>query len=730
VSPPFNLEFSPKIGVRESPELDGKHQSNIKGVYIIGDLADAPVIKMALRQGHEVAQYVWQQDLGAKSQPDPEVLDILIVGAGPAGVGAGMALQETGARFKLLEKDEPFATIAMFPSSKLIFSEPQSLSSPAGFWFEDASTKELLQRWGEILQERDLPIQNHCSVNGLSKSGGHFEVRCEDGSVHQAARVLLATGRRGTPRSLNVPGKDSEKVLYNLRDPKLHAGEKVLVVGGGDSAVETACDVADAGGQVTLSYRSPDFSRPKAKNKKRIQDYADQGKVKLELGTEVQQVNPESVTLKDGRELKNDRVFVQIGARLPTPFLEKLGLRMSGSMNALRAAWILGFGVLTWFFYLLKSGTEYSEQYGMHVAKKAFFPMGPEHILGFVPDMLRVDLGFREVDGAFWGTLIYSLLIVVFGVRAYRKYASSIQKKRYLSLMGFQLVFLFGIPELIAPAVIAIGGQGGLAWQIFGGDRAWKFYGLSVPWPLNIWGLIDAPSWSATGNTGVVVTWLLLSASVSFIAIPLFVWKHGERFCSWACGCGGLAETLGDLWRHLAPRGALSYQSEWAGRIIFALAIPTTALICIDAWGLLWEGLHSTKAFAQHWYPLMVDFWLASIVGVALYPYLGNRVWCRFFCPLRAYMELLARKFSTLTIQADDTCISCGECTRYCQMGIDVQSFAQRQIEMDNRNSACIQCGICVEVCPMDVLSIGERGQEIQLDAGSFAPAQGVCKAG
>lgn len=728
MSPPFNIAFSSKIGVREAPELDSACESNVSGVYVIGDLADAPVIKMAMRQGHQVAEQVWAQDLGGKQHPDPEVLDILIVGAGPAGVAAALALKETGARFRVLEKDEPFATIAMFPRSKLIFSEPQSLASPAGFWFEDASTEELLERWGAILAEKDLPIQTRCSVNRLDKRGDHFEVGCADGSVHKTARVLLATGRRGTPRTLSVPGEDSEKVSYNLRDPDLHGQEKVLVVGGGDSAVETACDVADAGAEVTLSYRSTDFSRPKAKNKKRIQDYAAQGKVKLALGTQVKSVGPKSVTLDDGQELPNDRVFVQIGAKLPTPFLETLGLRMAGSMNALRASWILGFGVLTWLFYLLKSGTEFSEHYGMHVAKKAFFPFGPEHILGFVPDMLRVDLGFRVVDGAFWGTLTYSLLILIFGIRAHRKYASDIQKKRYLSLMGFQLVFLFGIPEILAPAVIAFGGEGGWAWQLFGGDRAWKFYGLSVPWPLNIWGLIDAPGWAATGNTGVVLTWLALAASVSFIAIPLFVRKHGERFCSWACGCGGLAETLGDLWRHLAPRGATSYKSEWAGRIIFALAIPTTALICVDAWGLLWEGLHSTKAFAQHWYPLMVDFWLASVIGVALYPYLGNRVWCRFFCPLRAYMELLARKFSTITIQANDTCISCGECTRYCQMGIDVQSFAQRQVEMDNRNSACIQCGICVEVCPMDVLSIGERGQEVRIDAGSFAPAQGSCQ--
>jgi polyferredoxin len=106
---------------------------------------------------------------------------------------------------------------------------------------------------------------------------------------------------------------------------------------------------------------------------------------------------------------------------------------------------------------------------------------------------------------------------------------------------------------------------------------------------------------------------------------------------------------------------------------------------------------------------LAVDFMLASFVGVAFYPLLGNRVWCRFFCPLRAYMEILARHFGRLQINSTDTCISCGACTRYCQMGIEVQRFAEVQLPLDNTNSACIQCGICVEVCPMDVLSLGPK---------------------
>ena len=118
-----------------------------------------------------------------------------------------------------------------------------------------------------------------------------------------------------------------------------------------------------------------------------------------------------------------------------------------------------------------------------------------------------------------------------------------------------------------------------------------------------------------------------------------------------------------------------------------------------DAWGFFMkDALYSTKVFAEHWYGLMVDFWLASVLGVAFYPYLGNRVWCRFFCPLRAYMELLAKYIGRLAIHPNDKCIGCGECTRFCQMGIPVQQFAQKGALLDNTNSACIQCGAEAEV--------------------------------
>jgi len=709
-----SFEFSPKIGVRDLPQIDGHHQSNVPGLYVVGDLADAPIIKVALNQGHEVAEHIFKSVLSGTSSTDADVLDVAIIGAGPAGIGAGLALSDLGARYAILEKEQPFATIQNFPRSKLIFSEPRSIQSRGNFWFEDARTEVLVERWEQALEARELEIRQPCEVTGLSRASHGFDVQTSTGVI-KARKVMLATGRRGTVNRLRCDGEDLDKVRYTLKDPQEHRERRVLVVGGGDSAVEAACDCADAGAEVTLSYRKEELSRPKAKNKERIERYIAEGKVRAELGTEPASVSEDAVVLRRGEEelsVANDDVLVFIGTKLPYAFLRKLGIRMQGEMSPGRALWIAAFAAITWCFYVLKSGTQFSEEAGMYVSKKQLFPFAADHVLGWIPDFLHVDLGFRMVDGAFWGTVIYSLLILGFGVRAYRKYPQAVQKKRYLSLIAFQWLFLFGIPELLAPFVISTFGESGWAWQLFGGDRAWKFYGLSVPWPLNIWALIDAPSWTATGSTRVVIGWLLTCAFVSFVAIPLFVRKHGERFCSWMCGCGGLAETLGDFWRHLAPRGRTAMSAEMAGRVVLLCAIPVTLLILNDAWGFVQsDALSSTKVFAEKWYGLTVDFMLASVVGVALYPYLGNRVWCRFFCPLRAYMELLARKFARITIKSNDKCIGCGECTRFCQMGIDVQSYAQRQRDLDNSDSACIQCGICIQVCPMEVLSIGERGE-------------------
>jgi polyferredoxin len=362
---------------------------------------------------------------------------------------------------------------------------------------------------------------------------------------------------------------------------------------------------------------------------------------------------------------------------------------MEGTFTWQRAVWVSSFALMIYLFYGLKSFKAVPDW-----AAPYHFPFGPGQPLGDLQTWVKGDLGWRTVDGGFWGSVIYSVMITIFAILAIKKYKSPIQTKRYLCLMAAQVVFLFGIPELVAPFLM---------------QRPWKIYAITVPWPLSIWSVIDYES----------TPWIITGALVAFVGMPLFVRYNGERFCSWFCGCGGLAETLGDQWRHLAPRGTTSKKLERFGLFILGCAAVTTLLILgVDIWKFLdWNTFGNAKTFAQQWYGLMVDFWFASVVGVAFYPYLGNRVWCRFICPLRAYMELLSKWLTKIKITSNEKCIGCGECTRYCQMGIPVQKFAQMREDLSNHNSACIQCGICVEVCPMKVLDVVRAEGTVRLEA-------------
>lgn len=688
----ISFEFSAKVGTRELPHLSKDYESNVAGLYIVGDLADAPVIKIALNQGYDVASKMIKKDFASGVAPSSgEVLDLVIIGAGPSGIGAALAAKERGLSFVLLERERPFNTIQNYPKNKHVFSEPKDFGKNR-FPFMDSIKEDLVQVWERALEDRALPIEQPWEVTNIQRTGENFVVTTAAGEsallageqvkkgterVFRSKRVILAIGRRGTVNKIGCKGEDSDKVLYALHDPDKHAGEKCLVVGGGDSAVEAAAALANSGAEVTICYRGDSFIRCKQGNREQIERLIAEKRVRAAYRSKVREIAPEGVLLETpaGEErLPVDKIFALIGTKLPLPFLEKIGVRMEGALTWQRLSFIGFFAVTTYLFYCIK-------------AHRYFWPFGPGDLLAGVPKALEASLGWRAVDGSFWGTVIYSLLITGFGLQAMRKYRSPIQTRRYTSLILFQLLFLFGLPELIAPLII---------------EQPWKLYSVSVPWPLSIWSLVHAET-----------LWLAAGAITAFVAMPIFVRYHGERFCSWACGCGGLAETLGDRWRHLAPRGSTSKKAEVIGRIVLGGAAVTTLLILgVDVWriftGPAWV---SAKMFAQDWYGLTVDFWFASVVGVAFYPYLGNRVWCRFLCPLRAYMELLSKWFGKLKITANDKCIGCGECTRYCQMGIPVQKFAQMREDFGNHNSACIQCGICVEVCPMNVLDV-VRGQK------------------
>ena len=195
---------------------------------------------------------------------------------------------------------------------------------------------------------------------------------------------------------------------------------------------------------------------------------------------------------------------------------------------------------------------------------------------------------------------------------------------------------------------------------------------------------------------------------MTFAAVPVLTYFFGKRwYCSWVCGCGGLAETLGDRWRHLAPKGKESVRWErmnlW---VLVAASVVTVMMLTRDV-----ITIFGTPAdVGLDWYHLIADVWLVGILPVTLYPFFGGKVWCRYWCPLAKMMQIFSSiytrfRISRFAIHSNDKCIACGECSRNCQVGIDVMGFALKQEELNSFNTSCIGCGICVTVCPMDTLS-------------------------
>jgi len=300
---------------------------------------------------------------------------------------------------------------------------------------------------------------------------------------------------------------------------------------------------------------------------------------------------------------------------------------------------------------------------------------------------IRSTLWFQQ---GYLYSLAYTVIMLVFGLQAMRRwsaYASdpSYQRYRYASLIGFQIVF-FLIANVVAVQ--------GLSMQY-----AWRAWGLYQPWPL----FFNTFHWFSESDPKVVV-YSFVGAGLfgTLVAIPWAAHRHGKRFCTWVCGCGGLAETLGDRWRHLAAKGDRSRAWEFQGVVVLVAAFLVTVVTV---------GMYNTRAdnaWAQG-YSYLVDFWLVAVIPIAVYPFFGGKVWCRYWCPLAVYNGLLARWYGKLEIRSNDNCISCTQCSRQCQVGIDVMAFAKNGESFDNVNSNCIQCGICIDVCPMDVLSFGQK---------------------
>jgi putative YpdA family bacillithiol system oxidoreductase len=323
----IRLVYGTKERGVEIPTLKPTFETNVPGIFIAGELGGMGLIRNAIEQGRQAIDSIAASLGGARASGD--VLDVLIIGAGPAGLSASLAAKAVGLRYLTIDQDSLGGTVAHFPRRKLVMTAPAKLALVGTMRFAETSKEALMDYWENVAREHALSVR--CNERALDIEGerGAFVVTTSKGK-RKARAVLLALGRRGTPRQLGVPGEELPKVVYRLTDASQYAGQKVLVVGGGDSAIEAALALSgerDTG--VTLSYRSEAFARAKPKNRAAIDAAAREGRVRVLLGSNVLEIRADAVVLEHAGKrigIANDAVVVCAGGVLPTPFLKQVGI--------------------------------------------------------------------------------------------------------------------------------------------------------------------------------------------------------------------------------------------------------------------------------------------------------------------------------------------------------------------------------------------------------------------
>ncbi len=315
----------------ELPSVDEFFETNRAGIHIVGELGGMGLIKNAITQGLQVASRI--KDTIAEVASSNAEVDVAIVGAGPAGLATALGLKEAGVSFRILDQESVGGTIANYPRQKVVMTEKVNLPFLGKFGKTLISKEELLAQWQKAITKAGVKVESGTKVLGVSGDDGSFSVQTNKGPV-SARKVVLAIGRRGTPRKLKVPGEELSKVAYRLIDPEQYEGSRVLVCGGGDAGMEAALQLADSTeAEVSLMVNDPDFTRGREANKKRCREYIAAGKIKGYFATSVGEIRPDSVVLLVGPEkkptkIKNDFVIVNIGGELPDAFLKAMGITM------------------------------------------------------------------------------------------------------------------------------------------------------------------------------------------------------------------------------------------------------------------------------------------------------------------------------------------------------------------------------------------------------------------
>jgi thioredoxin reductase (NADPH) len=326
------LSFGGVLQTMSVPFIKDNFETNVPGVFIVGELGGVGLIKTGINEGKLVVEHL-KSRFGEMPVANgaAEAYDVIIVGTGPAGLSASLTAHQYGLRYLTLEQGEVAATIRHYPRQKLVFAEPIEMPLYGSLYMADGSKESLLAIWETIIANTGVTIQTNTRVDAVRRSGELLRVETTRGE-YLGRTVVLATGKRGTPRQLGVPGEDLAKVAYRLIEAETYSNEDVLVVGGGDSAIENALALAKGGrNRVTLSYRGEAFNRAKERNQALLATAEGEGRLRVLRKSQVVEIRPQTVVLEhegSRSELPNSYVFIQIGGESPDTFLRKIGIEI------------------------------------------------------------------------------------------------------------------------------------------------------------------------------------------------------------------------------------------------------------------------------------------------------------------------------------------------------------------------------------------------------------------
>lgn len=727
------------------PRVRTDGSTNVAGLYVTGDLCDRPLLKDALDSGARRAARI-ASDPALRSEPAPAgTLDLIILGGGVSGFAAALEARRLRLAFQIVEADEPFFTPVNYPAHRHFLAYPSG-KRPAGELQPTGEVKETLVAGlrAQVARAGITPII--ARAERVERAADLLRVTLAGAPPLLARRVIVAIGRSGCFRRLEVQGEELEHVFDRLHDQDEYAGRRTLVVGGGERAAEAAIALAEGGAEVTLVHRGAMLTRPGYETLSRLSERLagaptqpwrrkmdrtliprrapGPGTVTLRLVTRVEEIRPGAVILQEGdgptEAVPADAVFVMVGREAPADFLRRCGVEIQGERKAVQRVGLALFLLLCAALCDWRSGGPVAAWWHAHGG----FPCSLPGFLASAGDTLARaaaeprtligTLAISAVGPSFWCALAFSALVVVFGVRRIRRRRTPYVAAQTLALMAVQSLLLFLLPEVLLPWLghngwLPRGLLDALFPATFGahGREYWRAYGLVLAWPLQAANVFTREP---------LVAWLAIALVQTCVILPLAVRRFGKgAYCGWICPRGALAETLGDSHRWKMPHGPHWNRLGLAGQFVLGAALALLALR-ITGW-LQPAGGGADVLFARFSdrYRWTVDVLLAGGLGYGLFFLASGRVWCRFLCPLGALLNVMARASRFRILAEKQRCISCGHCTATCHMGVDVMGFARlgRAVE----DPQCVRCSACVHDCPTGVLAFGRA------DARSGRPA-------